>query len=1304
MPHAAGLTVACSPLLLVSSSLSPCVARSQNFSSVVGPNGSGKSNVIDSLLFVLGRRANQIRLKKLSELIHKSADHPNLKECRVDIHFADIIDDNSPDGFTVVPNSEFVVSRAATHESQSSYRINGRSATGADVQTLLKGKGMDLDNNRFLILQGEVELISLMKPKAAAPHETGILEYLEDLIGTNQYVQPIEALQTKVEELNEGRQEKLQRLKIVEKEKDALEGPKLEAEEYQSKAHSLAIQKVQLAQIQRAEAAKQTADFDAQQAALDAEKAALTARIQTCQQDVTRLESSHSSTVRSHEDVTAAVSKSKVDYGSFERKYAKLQEQTKHKKKLREKHVTKATQSRAKAVELAERMESDAVQLPKAIKKSEKLASEKSAAEAIVAEQERALMAISEPFKLEIESLQKSLIPLQAETNACQQAVDCSNNEINIYKDKLRTSETKYNEVKALLAKNATEMQRLNGESKTIASQLSAAQQKSRELDEELAAVVASESNGLKKRSTLLASLEDSKASQSSASSHGRVLQALLAAKKKKLLPGIFGRLGDLGTIDAKYDVAITTGVGALSMVLCDTSATGTKAIAYLKSNNIGRSTFLALDKQNFSPDKLKKMTDTPENVPRLFDLIELKEARFAPAFYFACRDTLVARDMDQATRIAFGDKASGKRWRVITLDGKVIDTAGTMSGGGAEVRRGGMASKSASSSARETDSTDSGEPLVDIKAAEAELAQLESNLVAIRRAKKDLEGEIASIAQQIAELETAQSKNASTLRELKAANAEYQTRCATLEQSLSLSPDELAQLKSIESSQASQLAALSTAKKAAKAVSEKVDKLQAKIMERGGGALESQKAKVNQIGVEYAVLQEEVNRMQVLAETGEKKRAKLEADAEESETEAAQIEAELTQLDSEVETLLDKAESVKRKLSEAEACLAEATATLAGIEKELGVSKAALRDLNSEKVDLDEKEKDFNKAAKEVRARTNMYDKKIATLVRGINRDILMARKEIEVDAVVEEAPAPAPADGQEEEKVDASSKRHDRSAKRAAAVAAAAVEEDDDAGADGSFDGAYQLLTPEEVAALDRRAIERQITLLEETLASLKPNMSAIVAFLRKEREYNQRVALLDAVTAERDAARKSHEELRRRRLDEFMAGFGVITMKLKEMYQMLTLGGDAELELVDSLDPFSEGIVFSVRPPKKSWKNITNLSGGEKTLSSLALVFALHHYKPTPLYVMDEIDAALDFKNVSIVANYIKERTKNAQFIIISLRNNMFELADRLVGIYKTNNVTRSITIDPKLFIEPAQAEANKRAAETKEQESA
>lgn len=142
--------------------------------------------------------------------------------------------------------------------------------------------------------------------------------------------------------------------------------------------------------------------------------------------------------------------------------------------------------------------------------------------------------------------------------------------------------------------------------------------------------------------------------------------------------------------------------------------------------------------------------------------------------------------------------------------------------------------------------------------------------------------------------------------------------------------------------------------------------------------------------------------------------------------------------------------------------------------------------------------------------------------------------------------------------------------------------------------------------------------------------------------------------------------------------MQGFHIITRKLKEMYQMITQGGDAELELVDSMDPFTEGVSFSVRPPKKTWKNISNLSGGEKTLSSLALVFALHYYKPSPLYFMDEIDAALDFKNISIVAHYIKERTKNAQFIIISLRSNMFELSDFIVGIFKVRDCTDAVTI--------------------------
>lgn len=247
----------------------------------------------------------------------------------------------------------------------------------------------------------------------------------------------------------------------------------------------------------------------------------------------------------------------------------------------------------------------------------------------------------------------------------------------------------------------------------------------------------------------------------------------------------------------------------------------------------------------------------------------------------------------------------------------------------------------------------------------------------------------------------------------------------------------------------------------------------------------------------------------------------------------------------------------------------------------------------------------------------------------------------------------------------------------------------------------------TEEELDSYKLPDLQYQISILEEKLNANKPNLSVIDEFLKKREAYLMRVAVLEEITAKRNEMRQLYDDVRKKRFTEFMRGFHIITKKLKEMYQMITLGGDAELELVDSMDPFNEGIVFSVRPPKKSWKMISNLSGGEKTLSSLALVFALHYYKPSPLYVMDEIDAALDFKNVSIVAHYIKvngemggapagegesmgriiylffssslqERTKNAQFIIISLRSNMFELSDYLVGIYKVKDCTDSVTI--------------------------
>ena len=120
---------------------------------------------------------------------------------------------------------------------------------------------------------------------------------------------------------------------------------------------------------------------------------------------------------------------------------------------------------------------------------------------------------------------------------------------------------------------------------------------------------------------------------------------------------------------------------------------------------------------------------------------------------------------------------------------------------------------------------------------------------------------------------------------------------------------------------------------------------------------------------------------------------------------------------------------------------------------------------------------------------------------------------------------------------------------------------------------------MSAEDIATLCLDDIEYDINVLDQKLSSMKPNLSAIAEYRKKQGEYLSRVDELDTVTAERNAVRVRYDTLRKERLDMFMSGFKTISLKLKEMYQMITLGGDAELELVDYLNPFSEGIVFSV-----------------------------------------------------------------------------------------------------------------------------
>ena len=216
------------------------------------------------------------------------------------------------------------------------------------------------------------------------------------------------------------------------------------------------------------------------------------------------------------------------------------------------------------------------------------------------------------------------------------------------------------------------------------------------------------------------------------------------------------GRLGNLGTIPEKYDIAITTACGGnLDNMVVDEVSNAQVCIEYLRKNNVGRASFMVLKK--LKPYGMEK-TATPENVPRLFDLVTPNEERYAPAFFKAIGNTLVANDMDQANRIAFGRQ----RWRVVTLAGGVIETSGAMSGGGSQVSRGGMSSKKASTIspatllAYEKDSENAAirlqEATAELRKAEMELERLSTRGPEIEMAYQKLGLDIENVKKRITE------------------------------------------------------------------------------------------------------------------------------------------------------------------------------------------------------------------------------------------------------------------------------------------------------------------------------------------------------------------------------------------------------------------------------------------------------------------------------------------------------------------------------------------------------------------------
>ena len=801
----------------------------------------------------------------------------------------------------IVPDSTLIISRKAFKNNASKYYINSHESNFTTVTTLLKERGVDLDHKRFLILQGEVESIAQMKPKAANEHDDGLLEYLEDIIGTSKYKSPIEESATEVDTLNEVCTEKSARVQHVEKEKTGLEDKKNKALAFIRDENELTMKQSALYQVYTDECGD---NLKVTEEAIGQTQEQLNIELMKHrgnEDGIKNLEKEVKRTSKEYEVLQKATQAVIKEMAKFDKENVKFEERKKFLKGKQNKLEKALQTSRLSASECDGLVEKYSDDIERNTREIATLEKDLRAEEKELTKIRDSLKGKTQAFSDQITAKQKALEPWNAKINEKQSSIAIAQSELEILKERASAGHTAAGEIREKIKIMEVNHHAKESELNNVKHRKTQIEEEAREMRAEQARLVQKEPEMRSQLSVARQKADEAKASFSSTQTQGNVLSGLMRLKESGRIEGFHGRLGNLGTIDHKYDVAISTACPSLENLVVDTVELGQQCIDYLRKNNLGRANIILLDRlarRDLNP------IDTPEQVPRLFDLINAKEESYRPAFFSVLQNTLVAKDLEQANRIAYG----ARRWRVVTLDGQLIDVSGTMSGGGTRVARGGMSSKLISETTKDQ-----------VSKLEVDRDGLEQTFQEFQQQLRELEINLKKLDDQVPELETAIQKTGLEIESLARNMADAQRRIEELNSAQQPSKTDNARTVTLEKQILQLETSVQKLHTETVGLEDEIKELQDKIMEVGGVRLRGQKAKVDGLKEQIETLTEEISNAEIAKSKAEKQQTKHQRNFSEIEQEIAAAAEDLEQLTSEVRVRATDASDFKRKAEEAQ-------------------------------------------------------------------------------------------------------------------------------------------------------------------------------------------------------------------------------------------------------------------------------------------------------------------------------------------------------------------------------------------------
>ncbi|SMN18530.1 similar to Saccharomyces cerevisiae YFL008W SMC1 Subunit of the multiprotein cohesin complex, essential protein involved in chromosome segregation and in double-strand DNA break repair [Maudiozyma saulgeensis] len=1198
-----------------------------NFTSIIGPNGSGKSNMMDAISFVLGVRSSHLRSHQLKDLVYRGPLQENSMEMDDDNNESENENENENENAYVCAfykknDNVIKLQRNISIHGDSDYKINDKIVSYKEYAKWLENENILVKAKNFLVFQGDVEQVASQSPM-------DLSKLIEEVSGSNQYKFEYEKLQDEVIMLGKATADANKNSKRAENELKTLEQGINQDNEYKNNIkQKKTLQKhYALWQLYHLEKTRQS----------------FTSTIKQSNEKINQLKKKlideERNLIRAQKLVSrdaTSITKNKNTLEYIQRDHEKLisdlklvhlpQQTTKRRIDSIEQRITTFEKDIERQKSYIERFEKQLKVINKAKKNFEE--------EIIEINKNQIDYQLSKEELVEYEQLKGKYLatggaPIEESLALLENDKEEVTIELNRFEKILNATHEKINnEIQINLEDKKLELEKLTSSLNDKNAQHTG---KVNEL-KDLQSQIESNSNkeydlNYKLRETLVR-IDDLSANQRESLKEKKTRENVTALKR--FFPGVRGLVHDLcHPKKDKYALAVSTVLGRnFDSIIVDSSATAQECISYLKKQRTGAASFIPLDTIE------SEVASLPVSGGANGYLLAINAMEYEPqyerAIQYVCSNTIICDTLNIAKKLKWEQGINSK---LVTLDGSYIHRAGLMTGGTLKNQN------------NRWDKEEYQSLMVLKDKLLMEIEDLTASTLSASLKARDLESVISMLNSEIANIRINLTQTTRAIDDIKIEltnqneliEKEYLPKISSLKEKIK-ELDNLIDLKNQEKETLQDMIY--------KTLTERVGFTVKDYESHSGELMRKQNKELKQ-------LQKEILTVENKLEFEVERLATTEKRFEKAQTDLQKTKAELKSLQDEESHAHSKISKNETKIQEQNEEITKLQESLIAKQRELAVTEGRVTDLESQ-IETQSRQID----------EINGDGEKIELERVGILQNCKIAGIQIPVLSSTDLADLPI---AQIDDKTLDISKKID-------------IDYDD-------LPKKYKENKGQSI----RTEFISKIKNADEKLSVLQPNA-------RASERHNDAMERFKEINEERtnlkekeNHAMKRFREVKTARKNLFEKAFDHVSEHLSVIYRELTRnpnssmelsGGNASLTLENEDEPFNGGIRYHATPPLKRFKDMEYLSGGEKTVAALALLFAINSYHPSPFFVLDEVDAALDITNVERIAMYIRRHgNPDLQFIVISLKSSMFEKSDALVGVFRqpNENTSKAVTLD-------------------------